>query len=323
VPRLNYGTLLENIVVLESTRLCLAHMDADMSLGFATSFAMPPLTQCWCKPSDEQSSPRFRHDFLLSLSEAQSQPGSLQEMWALCLDNAPRLPVWCYREREGLHLYASGGPNGALLASMLTSQGGREIALWSNDDGGRYAPPSAADRTVPDTVQAASELAGAKANCTTTNVADSFPHTISRLQDWLEQGAGRSTKVRIGFLDPDNYAEGKTQVSPQDHRHWLRVLATGADMVLSVMFSGCQNMGRESEARNRRLALFHNDEAEAYPESLVFEHGGFQTGVKIRWPGDAIDAVAAILRQRVEDAWLVWHTSMRPLTVHRNGQPST
>jgi len=44
MPRLNYGTLLENIVVLESTRLGLEHTAAEDALGFATSFAMPPIT---------------------------------------------------------------------------------------------------------------------------------------------------------------------------------------------------------------------------------------------------------------------------------------
>lgn len=44
-PRLNYGTLLENIVVLETTRICLDRLPPDDSLAFASAFAMPPLTQ--------------------------------------------------------------------------------------------------------------------------------------------------------------------------------------------------------------------------------------------------------------------------------------
>ncbi len=57
MPRLNYGTLVENIVVLEATRICLEHLSADGRLDFATAFAMPPLTGCWCKPGEERNNP--------------------------------------------------------------------------------------------------------------------------------------------------------------------------------------------------------------------------------------------------------------------------
>ena len=40
MPRLNYGTLLENIVVLESTRMCLDRCSGNGPIGFATAFAL-------------------------------------------------------------------------------------------------------------------------------------------------------------------------------------------------------------------------------------------------------------------------------------------
>ena len=88
------------------------------------------------------------------------------------------------------------------------------------------------------------------------------------------------------------------------------------------MFSGCQNRGQDNAARDRRLASFHADAAEFYPGSLVFEYGNFQTGVKIRWPDDAIDLALANLCERVEAAWQGWSRLMGPLTVHRNGTPA-
>jgi len=53
MPRLNYGTLLENIVVLEATRLSLDQIGGEDRLALASAFAMPPLTQCWCRPAEE------------------------------------------------------------------------------------------------------------------------------------------------------------------------------------------------------------------------------------------------------------------------------
>lgn len=324
MPRLNYGTLLENIVVLESTRLCLERVTSDAPLGFPTSFAMPPLTQCWCKRSEADGSPRFSHDFLMSQVAGQYATDSLQGIWSLCLANAPDLPAWGYQEDDGLLLYRSAGPNGALLASILAAHQGRSIALWTNDDGGRYVSAAhlGTERDKPDTLGSASALLGVEPNGIEENTYGRFPKTIPRLHEWLGRGSGRDTSVRIGFLDPDNYAEGGTQVSPGDHRQWLRVLAADGQDVLSVMFSGCQNRGQANAARNMRLASFHSDEVDSYPESLVFEQGSFQTGVKIRWPADSLDGVVADLHQRIEATWLGWHPSMRPLRVHRNGEPA-
>jgi len=324
MPRLNYGTLLENIVVLESTRLCLGRVTSDAPLGFATSFAMPPLTQCWCKGSEANGSPWFSYDFLMSHVAGQDAPDSLQGIWSLCLANAPNLPAWGYQEDDGLLLYRSAGPNGALLASMLAAHQERSIALWTNDDGGRYVSAAhiRTEGMKPDTLGSASALLGVEPDGTEEHVRGRFPETIFRVHDWLVQGAGRDTSVRIGFLDPDNYAEGGTQVSPDDHRLWLGELATGGLNVMSVMFSGCQNRGQGNAARNARLASFHSDEVDSYPLSLVFEYGTFQTGVKIRWPAESIDAVAADLRQLIELAWSAWHPALRPLTVHCNGRPS-
>jgi hypothetical protein len=97
MPRLNYGTLLENIVVLESTRICLDRTSADEPLAFASAFAMPPMTQCWCKAAEEANSPRFNHTFLLQLAARENPPQTLQQFWSLCIKNVPSIPIRRFR----------------------------------------------------------------------------------------------------------------------------------------------------------------------------------------------------------------------------------
>lgn len=321
MPRLNYGTLLENIVVVELTHLGLERTATEDALGFATSFAMPPMTQCWCRVSEDAGNPRFNHPFLLRLGTRLSRPASLQAMWSLCMKNLPKLPVRRFHQTDGRLLFNSGGPNGALLASLLAVQLGRRILLWINDNAERYprVPAAGADASV-DELRAAGALLGREPIGSATQVVGWFPDAISRLATWLDQGAGSATKIRIGFLDPDNYAEGDAQVSSFDHRGWLRTLATGCSSVLSATFSGCQNRGEDNVKRNQRLVSFHGDELVLYPESLVFEYGNFQTGVKIRWPQDSCASIASELRRRIQATWHDWDQGLGPLTVHVNGK---
>jgi hypothetical protein len=57
MPRLNAGTLLENIVVLEGARLAFDELEPEQGVAFATSFAMPPFTQCWSRPNEASTPP--------------------------------------------------------------------------------------------------------------------------------------------------------------------------------------------------------------------------------------------------------------------------
>ncbi len=98
MPRLNYGTLLENVVTLEVARLCFDLSAAGEAMAFATAFAMPPLTQCWTMSMTEQNnSPVFNDTFLSQLAGGQNTPQTLREAWAICLSNRPALPVCCLR----------------------------------------------------------------------------------------------------------------------------------------------------------------------------------------------------------------------------------
>jgi hypothetical protein len=327
MPRLNYGTLLENVVSLEVARLGFDRSADDEALAFATAFAMPPLTQCWARSMTEQNnSPAFNNAFLSQLAAGQNTPQSLREAWAICISNTPAVPVCRLRVAQPDNcLYNSGGPNGALLAAMLAAQRTREIHVWVNDDGGRYgevplALPSSQSE-VPNTLARGAVLVGAQANGTAMYEPGMFPGTIPGLQAWLAQGAGNTTTVRVGFLDPDNYAEGQTQVTRDQHQRWLHILANNCERTFSAMFFSCHNRGTGNAARNQRLAWFHDDEVGLYPRSLVFEYGNHQTGVKIRWPADLIGQVAAELRRRIQAAWHEWSPQLGALTVHEDGQP--
>jgi hypothetical protein len=248
------------------------------------------------------------------------RPKSLQQFWSFSMKNRPNLAVRTFHNPE--QMYTSAGPNGALLVSMLTAQRNRHIHLWINDNAERYATVREPAGSEVDTLTGAGLLVGVQATGSTFDADGLFPVILPRLTDWLAKGPGRRTTVRVGFLDPDNYAEGQTQVSSADHQHWLRVLAKDSAHVLSATFSGCQNRGPGNVARNQRLASFHKDEVALYPQSIVFEYGNFQTGVKVRWPDGSIDSVVADLRRRVDAAWRGWSRSLAALTTHLNGRPA-
>jgi len=208
---------------------------------------------------------------------------------------------------------------------MLAAQRGRSIHAWLNDNGGRYGqkPPNvpSAQSELPTTLARGGALVGMQVNGTATAPLGMFPDSIAGLQTWLTDGNGH-LDTRIGFLDPDTYnTEGQAIVSPFDHRRWLCVLSTDCARVLGVMFFACQNRGPNNVDRNRLIARFHNDELGLYPQSLVFEYGIFQTGVKIRWPVNQITDLVADLSQRVQDAWHDWSPQLKDLTIHINGQP--
>ena len=327
MPRSNYGTLLENIVTLETVRLSFDRSSSHETTAFASAFALPPLTQCWTRSTREQNnSPAFNNAFLSQLPAGQNAPQSLRESWSLCIANRPDLPICRLRNAEpDSCLSASGGPSGALLAAILAAQRARELHIWVNDDGGRYGEMTpvvpSAQSEVPNTIAYGAALVGAQANGTATHHPGMFPATIPDLQIWLDLGQIKAAAIRIGFLDPDNYTEGQTQVTRDQHQRWLRVLADTCDRTFSAMFFSCQNRGIGNVARNQRLAWFHDDEVGLFPRSLVFEYGNYQTGVKIRWPADSIGQVTAELLERVQTAWHGWSQQLGALTVHEDGLP--
>ncbi|MBY0232313.1 MAG: hypothetical protein K2W96_23800 [Gemmataceae bacterium] len=335
MPQLNLGTLLENIVILEATRLVLAQAPEERLL-FASSFAMPPLTECWAgdgtPPADFSQGSLARLAQLPQLALGGEEDGTIRQFWALCWNNAPprasALPICRYRKiPRNSHRRMNGGPNGALLASMLAFQQGRAMRLWVNDDtqDPRYGEESPNTPTTvsecPQTLKYAARLVGVEppdqlADCPPWR----FPHSISTppgsLSEWLSQVGAGDGSPRIGFLDPFMYGAGddEARVRPEDHQLWLGTLADRCNRVLSVTFSG-----RAHANPDPRVLAFHNDGVEQYPYSLMFSHGYFRTGVKIRWPAESIEVLTTTLQERVENVWGRWSPGhMTRLEIQRN-----
>jgi hypothetical protein len=116
MPIQNIGTLIENLVVVEAAGLLLRRV-GDRSLGFATAFAMPPLSE-W-RP----------HSKAVGISDRalrqirDSRDGSeFLKLLRLCLNRFP-----------------DQGPIGALLVALLARLRGSGLYLWANDiEAGHY-----------------------------------------------------------------------------------------------------------------------------------------------------------------------------------------
>src|SRR5437879_4913393 len=107
MPRLNHGTLLENLVVLEVTRVLATAPEATVE--FACAFAMSPLTQCWHNTQHEPgNNPRFNANVMANLLNGDLQVGGPMSYSALLLDcllNVRNLPVVPYALPDAAHLY--------------------------------------------------------------------------------------------------------------------------------------------------------------------------------------------------------------------------
>lgn len=336
MPRLNYGTLLENIVVFEATRACLCRLGDEDSLAFATAFAMPPLTQCWASSGDIRSSPAFCFSRLQNLAQSQPDTLTLQGLWSLCLTNRPSVPVCSYAvPAEGHTTYKRGGPNGPLLAAMLATLRGQTVHLWVNDNGGRYGDSQGNGPTsqseLPKLLNHAGVLVGAQVYRPARHNEGTFPGTIDDLQRWLQQGTVMAAVARVGFLDPDGYMGRGASVSRKSHCLWLRTLAAGCQQVLATTFFGVRSAGHKNVNRNKVLRAFQQDEVGLFPHSLIFQYGSAATGVKVRWLADSINRCMEDLRAAVEATWDGWSLSfpdltsrqrLKKLTVHIDGQPA-
>jgi hypothetical protein len=307
MPRLNHGTLLENLVVLEVARVLTRHPEA--TIEFACSFAMPPLTQCWHRTLQEPgNNPRFNAGVMANLLNgtfAVGTPTSYSALLRDCLANAPSLPVVPYALTGATQLCEYGGPNGALLAALLTMRQGQSIRIWSNDlvdNRARYrgTPRPDASTECPRTTEYAAALLpvngatlGADWFC-----GQEFPDSVPAMASWC----GRCV-IRIGFLDPDSYvAAGDPkpgQIDSSTHSRWLTNLHRDAEITAGIMFFASQN----APAKPALIAAFHDDARGDYPRSVVFCHGNYMVGVKLRC--HETDRIHLII-ESVRDAWGSW-----------------
>ncbi len=304
MPRLNHGTLLENLVVLEVARTLGALAE---TLEFASAFAMPPLTQCWHKtPQERGNNPRFNSDRVAGLLGGTIQPGRASSYSALlldCLRNSPDLPVVPYADSSAAAL-PQGGPNGALLVALLRRQAGQKTRIWSNDivdSSARYrGAQHDASSECPRTREYAESLRPAARGTVPSDdfCGLEFPSSAGTLAAWRQ-----SCEVRLGFLDPDSYvATGAAQPGQVDragHARWLHALSGRTSTTAGMMFFA----NRSALARPALMRAFHDDAVTDFPHSVVFRHGNYMVGVKLR--GARGNSLGAVVRG-VEKAWASW-----------------
>ena len=307
MPRLNHGTLLENLVVLEVTRVLTAN--AAATVEFACSFAMPPLTQYWHRSLHEPlNNPKFNVSVMANLLNGKFAVGSPTSYSALlygCIANAPNLPVVTYALNDAAQSCEFGGPNGALLAALLTRQQGQALRIWSNDladDRARYRGVPAIDATseCPRTTEYSAALLPGIGPVPESNsfCGQDFPDSVAAMTLWCGKCA-----VRIGFLDPDAYVgpaaprEGK--IGSPAHCLWLTNLHRDAEITAGIMFFASQ----DAPGRPGLVATFHSDARDDYPHSVVFCHGNYMVGVKLRCNDSTR---IRLIIDSVHEAWILW-----------------
>lgn len=302
MARLNHGTLLENLVVPEATRVIAS---GAPTLEFAHAFSMPPLTEGWHRtPHEPKNNPRFnleRIEELLAGKVARGRPTSYASFLLECLENAPGIPVVPYAVQPVARRGAC-GPSGALLAALLRRSAGQSLRLWSNDLGqsGRYrdATRDAASQCPLTSDHARALLAQPGSAPADAFCGDPFPLSVPAMTAWR-----RPCDVRIGFLDPDGYVgTGRLEpgkVDSRGHALWLDALAGATSLAVGIMFFASEH----APGRPGLVARFHADAVTAYSRSIVFRHGIYMVGVKLSDPRSdrARRRVAA-----VREAWADW-----------------
>jgi hypothetical protein len=111
MPIQNIGTLLENMVVTETVSVMLDEVESNQRLGFATSFAMPTLSEWRPHPQAVGMSTAA----LKEIAKGHTDTDFLSAM-SRCLSHTP-----------------DRGPNGALLAGVLATLRGSGLSVWAND----------------------------------------------------------------------------------------------------------------------------------------------------------------------------------------------
>jgi hypothetical protein len=164
MPIQNTGTVLENIVLLEATRVTISEAPSG-PVEFVNSFAMPPLTD-WIPNSNNAGMNSRRIEILQSRASARASDrgNTYPQLLSRCLSVEPEK-----------------GPNGALLVALLARMAGRQFRFWVNDNGSRYPGPgrslgSLSRAIVPEGPDA--EI---------VDCEDSYPGSLEDLAATLEQ----------------------------------------------------------------------------------------------------------------------------------------
>jgi len=297
MPIRNMGTLLENIVLVETMRLLAQGNQERQPIDLLNSFAMPPLSG-WCAHRTDYGFSAAQLNALLVGPQA-APADSYQAMLWSCLQQPSGEP-------------GTLGPNGALLCSILAQHLSCPIRLWLNDiPHGHYGNALPGLAAINATVQRVLALTVAPQNVVVV-CEDPWPDCLRiNLSDTLANWEDKP-HARIGFLDPMRYrvnngAAGETDSA--SHLEWLRLLSDGmACPVISVHFTGHNDW----QTLRPEIEQMHADgRAKGYLHTLVARHSYYHAVCNVKAPqgSEASRALARDLQRVLEAAWGGWFTT--------------
>lgn len=297
MPIQNVGTLLENIVLLEATRLLIRRTRGDeRPVEFANAFAMPPIS-AW---RDAE-----RYDYQAAFTSAR--------LARLCeLDDLGDTASYAALLRDCMAGDVSCGPNGALLVAALAGRERRAMRMWLNDlpDGeGHYTGALSGLRALGEAVRKLFPEVTPEPHVTVcdTPYSSSLDHLATTLRNWRKEGVPSG---RIGFLDPMRYTTASAvgpQTSPVDHRNWLHILLERLEgPALSVHFT---SNSTTYELQQEIPALDEDGVAAGFPVSRTFRRYHYVVCVNFFHPSGIRETVrlADELVVLVTQAWDEWN----------------
>lgn len=296
MPILNKGTLLENIVLLESARVLLDLKWAGLPFEFVNSFAMPPLSKWKAKKNEECYSKGSLED--LGAADAPS-PETYQSL------------LWhCLRQQN-----VEVGPNGALLVAMLVAQRDEPLRLWLNDTpdikgkfyGDALPELGKIDKIVSDVLGKSVTPKFTIATCSERYPSSLF-HVNNNLQK-VQYEWPANAGVRLGFLDPSQYRLD-TKVGPythsDNHRDWLDILNDGhAKMVASVHYT----WSRKAEVEAKVASMLADGHAEGFTHAVIASHETHLVVVLVHSQQElpTAETVSKIIERSVQRQWDDWY----------------
>ncbi len=275
MPIQNVGTLLENLVVAETAALLLDRIEPDESLGLATAFAMPVLSE-W-----------RRHSQSVGISSGALQQIATSSGGGDFVDVIRR----CLRHRPDR------GPNGALIVSLLATLRQAHLNLWANDvHPGHYGDAIPSLRSIEHVVQ---EILPGCIPSITVDVCDvEYPASLDHLRATM--AGWKNVGPVIGFLDPCRYVcdqKPGPYTHSVDHRDWLASLRNFPCPV-ALHFTG----NRASATLLEELKELREDLARSnFPHWLEVRRQHYVVSVGAR-DGGLLDK----LERRISESWSDW-----------------
>ena len=275
MPIQNVGTLLENLVLTETVSVLGGQLAEGECLAVATAFAMPALS-AWAP-----------HKLATGIST------DALERIAGNTDSADFLRVM----RRCLSYRLDGGPNGALLAGLLSTLKGWRLRVWANDiREGHYGDAIPTLEALPALV---SEILPPFQPQVEVDVCDQpYPESIQNLNETLKRWKG--VGALVGFLDPMRYAidsHGAACTRSGDHLQWLDTLKTHKQFA-SVHFTG--------NSDSRSLADELNGLRQDLQDAQVFSWREFKRQHYVVSVGCSSPQLLKQIEKQVLSSWNAW-----------------